>query len=237
MNLLDMCENILEHEKKGLHVEEIALKIKSANPGQEIDLEALKSKLSSSLAGSVKRKDSKFRRVTVKGKQKKGFYKLKTARIPAPAPDQFLVSDTGYIGKGGEYAVMSELLLRGFNASLMSVDKGIDIVAEQSGIYFHIQVKTSISNDNNYHFQIKRKAFDANNSGNTFYILVMRSNRNATHFIILPSSQILLFDTTDVIKGVDSLSIKISYDPKTRKYQMNGKQDVTVYANKFDIIR
>lgn len=36
---------------------------------------------------------------------------------------------TQYTGRVGEHRVVSELLFRGYNASIMSVDEGLDIVA------------------------------------------------------------------------------------------------------------
>jgi hypothetical protein len=49
----------------------------------------------------------------------------------------------GYIGKAGEHAVCSALLLRGFNASIMSVDEGMDIVATKDDQLYELQVKTA----------------------------------------------------------------------------------------------
>ena len=48
----------------------------------------------------------------------------------------------GYIGKAGEHAVLSELLFLGYNAALMSVDVGVDIVATKNNEIYNIQVKT-----------------------------------------------------------------------------------------------
>src|SRR3989344_6797421 len=44
----------------------------------------------------------------------------------------------GFTGKGGEHLVCSELLFRGFNASIMSVDVGIYIVAVKENQLFGI---------------------------------------------------------------------------------------------------
>ena len=51
--------------------------------------------------------------------------------------------DTQFIGKGGEYLVTGRLILHGYNASMMGVDKGIDIVAIKDGKMYGIQVKTA----------------------------------------------------------------------------------------------
>lgn len=47
--------------------------------------------------------------------------------------------DTNYIGKAGECAVLSELMFRGYNANVMLIDEGIDIIAEKNNVYYYIQ--------------------------------------------------------------------------------------------------
>lgn len=60
--------------------------------------------------------------------------------------------DKIFYGKGGEFSVVSELLFRGYNASIMSVDEGIDITASKGDKFFFIQVKTSFSRMTKYQF-------------------------------------------------------------------------------------
>lgn len=129
--------------------------------------------------------------------------------------------------------MMSELLFRGFNVSLMSVDKGIDIVAaNEKDKYFHIQVKTANSKDGICQFSIKRKSFDANHSSQTFYVFVLRKEARCD-CVVMPNSQIANFVTLGVIKGQDTLSIRITYDSKTRKYSLNNGQDISIFVNRF----
>ena len=49
-----------------------------------------------------------------------------------------------YVGKAGQFAVMAECLMRGFNVAIPEVDIGDDlfVVNDQSGNYRRIQVKT-----------------------------------------------------------------------------------------------
>ncbi|MEK7112972.1 MAG: HTH domain-containing protein, partial [Patescibacteria group bacterium] len=84
----------------------------------------------------------------------------------------------GYIGKAGEYAVLSELLFRGYNAALMAVDIGVDILATKGSETFHIQVKTrNISKRHDaFHFNLRIVSFERHNAGKTFYIFVLREN-------------------------------------------------------------
>ena len=89
--------------------------------------------------------------------------------------EEKIVIEGGYIGKGGEHLVCSEMLFRGFNASIMSVDVGVDISAIKENKFFGVQVKTARKNSfNTYSFHIRKKSFDRFNQGNIFYILVLR---------------------------------------------------------------
>ncbi len=104
--------------------------------------------------------------------------------------EQKIVIEGGYIGKGGEHLVCSEMLFRGFNASIMSVDVGVDISAIKENKFFGIQVKTARKNNSEiYNFHIRRKSFERFNQGNIFYILVLRDGLK-NNFLILPASEV-----------------------------------------------
>lgn len=104
--------------------------------------------------------------------------------------DEKLVIGSGYIGKAGEYLVCSELLFRGYNASIMSVDTGVDIVATKENHLYGVQVKTArLNNYNTYVFDVRRVSFDRHSNGNTFYIFVLYSEKK-TNFLILPYFEI-----------------------------------------------
>ncbi len=97
----------------------------------------------------------------------------------------------GYIGKAGEHTVLSELLFRGYNAALMVVDIGVDILAIKGGEIFHIQVKTrNISRRHAaFHFNLRIASFERHNAGKTFYIFVLREN-GKLDYLILPLHEI-----------------------------------------------
>ncbi|QRM19761.1 hypothetical protein GBK02_10280 [Dechloromonas sp. TW-R-39-2] len=237
MNNLDIAKIILETANTELHVDEIAKKALEGALIQGISLDSLASKLSSALSLSVKRTTTPFAKVKNKaGGFKRGVYRLKRTRpttIEPSIPEPSAVEDTGFIGKGGEYAVMSELLFRGFNVSLMSVDKGIDIVAaNEKDKYFHLQVKTANPKDGIFQFGIRRKSFDANHSSQTFYVFVLRKEFRCD-YVIMPNSQIANFVALGVIRGQDTLSMRITYDSKTRKYSLNNSQDISIFVNRF----
>ena len=91
-----------------------------------------------------------------------------------------------YVGKAGEHLVVSELLFRGYNASIMNVDVGLDIVATKGERLFNIQVKTSnVNHYDSYIFDIRITSFERHNGSNTFYIFVLKGKED-TKFLILP---------------------------------------------------
>lgn len=94
--------------------------------------------------------------------------------------------DGGYTGKAGENLVCSELLFRGFNASIMSVDVGMDIIATKDNQLFSIQVKTAnLNRFDTYVFDVRKVSFERHNSGNIYYVFVLRGEKTNS-FLILP---------------------------------------------------
>ncbi len=125
-----------------------------------------------------------------------GHYSLSTAVKPIsaqPTEDEDISEDqdsirieSGYTGKAGEYLVCSELLFRGYNASIMSVDVGMDIIATRNDQLFGIQVKTAnLNRFDVYVFDVRKVSFERHNSGNIYYIFVLHGKKK-TDFLILP---------------------------------------------------
>ena len=133
---------------------------------------------------------------------------------------------------------MSELLFWGFNASLMAVDTGIDIVASKDNLYHHLQVKTAArKDDGKFSFSIKSASFDVHDKNNTYYVFLMRYGNNNIYAVV-PSSFLEVQRKVNVIKdnGV-SLSLTISPDPRGKHYTLNGKANLTPFINNFGQIR
>ena len=244
--ILQVAYKILsEMTGKQGHVNAIAAQAVLINANMGMDAETFSSKLSSALAAQVKKKDALFTRVAGKkgadGKvasYRKGVYRLKQIRTPKPVAVNIAPSvDSAFLGKAGELSVMSELLFWGFNASLMVVDKGIDIDASKDRLYYLIQVKTAQPRVNgNFGFSINQKSFETNHSGNTYYIFVLREPSQST-FAVIPSSHITTLRNRGLIKGQDSLSVSISVLDKGKKYLLNNKDDITTFINNFGQIK
>ncbi len=138
--------------------------------------------------------------------------------------EEKLSIDSGYTGKAGEHLVCSELLFRGFNASIMSVDVGMDIVAVKENQLFGIQVKTSNLNSfNTYVFDIRKLSFERHSNGNIFYIFVLHGQNN-NKFLILPFHE--------VEKKVHEKAILEVGHGKRYRVNIKFREDIVYLGNK-----
>lgn len=230
-----------------MHVNEIAMSASEMQFISEGEIDDFAAKLSSSLSQNIKSKSPTFRKVSNgAGGYKRGIYGLKIVRKSKLKPSKENVfvesietTSTQFTGKGGEYAVMSELLFRGYNCSVMTVDDGIDLVAEKKNSYFHIQVKTTSSNEGGaYSFKVKRTSYSNHESHRTFYIFVIRrllNNRNMCDYVILPYAVFNSFILRGSVADKDYLSVRIKLD-ENGHFFLNKKEDVSAHVNHFGII-
>jgi Holliday junction resolvase len=246
MKLIEQIVEVFAEHRGTMHVDEVAKAIIVRYPNIQFTPDVLAAKVTSVLAADVKKRKgaSLFSKPKNKtGGFRKGMYRLKVGRKSVSkafkVPEQPRVSSQ-YTGKAGEYAVMSELLFFGFNASVMTVDDGIDIVANKEDTYFHIQVKTAnVSLQSKYQFKVTKRAFGSKDAASTFYVLVMRVNddtRNISEYLVLPSSEIRRLVDTGVIKDGESISISIERERGSR-FLLNGVQEVSWALNRFDNIK
>lgn len=146
----------------------------------------------------------------------------------------------GFTGKAGEHYVCSELLFRGYNASIMSVDVGMDIIATKNNKLFSLQVKTSnLHPTNSYIFDMRKVALERDYAGNVFYIFVMIHSDNTKSALILPANEIdkLIYDNAiKDLKTVDRFRVTL----KIR----NGKifigtldNPIDYYWNNWEVIK
>jgi hypothetical protein len=146
---------------------------------------------------------------------------------------------SSYVGKGGEHLVCSELLFRGYNASIMSVDVGMDLTATKDGKLFSIQVKTANSNQyNTYNFDVRKVSFERNYSGNVFYIFVLKSI-DKTDFLILPQSEMekKVFEKAIIdVASYDKYRVKIDIR-EGKLYLGNRNHEMNYYLNNWTIIK
>ncbi|MFA6432807.1 MAG: winged helix-turn-helix domain-containing protein [Candidatus Paceibacterota bacterium] len=146
----------------------------------------------------------------------------------------------GYVGKAGEHAVLSELLFRGYNAALMSVDTGIDILAIKNEGQFGIQVKTrNISKTGNtFDFNLRVASFERHNRGGVFYIFLLRETPKI-EYLILPFHVIERSIDEEFIHEVGKGKLyRITIRKKGSKVYLGRKEnDVTYFLNRWDSIK
>jgi Holliday junction resolvase-like predicted endonuclease len=147
--------------------------------------------------------------------------------------------ETGYTGKAGEHLVCSELLFRGYNASIMSVDMGIDIIATKHNKLFSIQVKTANLNTFNYYnFDIRKTSFQKAHSGTVFYLFVLKG-KNANNFFILPH---ILVEQKVHEKAILEINkgntYRVNIKMRDGKIYLGTKEhEMSYYFNNWDVIK
>ncbi|EDM26516.1 hypothetical protein LNTAR_01872, partial [Lentisphaera araneosa HTCC2155] len=108
--------------------------------------------------------------------------------------------------KAGEHYVTSELLFRGYNASIMSVDVGMDIIATKNNKLLSLQVKTSNwhKRTNSYVFDMRTVALERDYAGNVFYVFVMLHTDGTKSALILPTAKIDELMHSNAIKAIQN---------------------------------
>lgn len=246
MKLIDQIVEVFAQGSGALHVDDVAKAIIAKYPNTQIGVEALANKVSATLSANIKSKKSNSLFAKPKNKAggfRRGIYRLKSGRRTVPktfkVPEQPKVSSQ-FTGKAGEFSVMSELLFFGFNASAMTVDDGIDIVANKDESYFHIQVKTAnVSAQGKYQFKITQRAFGSKDASSTFYVLVMRvieNSRNTCEHLIIPSSEMRRLVDRSVIRDGPTMSIAVDRE-RGGRFVLNGIEDVSWSLNRYDTIK
>lgn len=186
-----------------------------------------------------------------RGGRKKGWYRLKR---PVSTPQSKLRkvcsitahsdASTNYTGTAGEYAVMSELLYQGYNVNSMTVDEGVDIVANKDNRFYFIQVKTAYLDEQlKATFTIKNNRFDLFKSNNDMrYVFVVRfSSPLSTPTKQITENMFFAFTNVEIDKAVDDgiiyrgdkeISVKIKFDPQNyTPYMYNAKESMKITYN------
>ncbi len=145
----------------------------------------------------------------------------------------------GFTGKAGENLVCSELLFRGYNASIMSVDVGLDIVATKDNKMYGIQVKTSNLNKfNTYVFDVRRASFERHDAGNIYYIFVLHG-KNKNQFLILPFYEMdKKVHEKAILEVGHGKRYRVNIRVRDKKvYLGNMNHEMNYYLNNWDIIK
>jgi len=239
----EAAKQILAEQKKPLHYREIT-RLALEQGILETDGKTPESSMSSQLIMDIKHKGKFSEFIKVSSSTYSLNTEIKIIHTPKVIEkdlqeEEKISIESGFTGKGGEHLVCSHLLFRGFNASIMSVDVGVDIVATIEGKMFGIQVKTSNLNSfNTYVFDIRKVSFERHNTGNVFYIFVLHGE-DKDNFLILPVHELEKLVDKKVILEVGQgkryrVNIKFR-DGKVYLGTMNNEMDY--YLNNWKIIK
>lgn len=163
--------------------------------------------------------------------------KAKQASTGSATDDEGI--EGAYTGKAGEHLVAAELLFRKFNASIMPVDTGMDIVATRDGRLYNIQVKTSNLNKfQTYVFDIRVSSFERHNSSSSFYIFVLR---DADHcdFLIVPFIELQKKIHEGAVRTVnDGARYRVNIKVRDGRVTLGTKEhDETYFLNNWGVIK
>lgn len=222
--------------KDGMHIQSIVDTLIMSYPEiqGELTREKLLNKVNTFLLKESKDKKGEFAKVTnpKTKKEKKGVYRfvVRKRSKPLPKPEAHQEAEdpeethctkkkeTNFFGKAGEYAVMSELLFRDYNANNMAVDEGIDIVASKDNNFYFIQVKTiTLKPNRTASTKITQKNFDKFINQQIRYVIAVKCEKEM-RFFTLSNDTIAQLHHSKAIKVSQStgdIHIKIKYDNAT----------------------
>ncbi len=170
-------------------------------------------------------------------KKRKGAFAYKVRPVRGARPvtmrPESDTTDTNYIGKAGEFAVLSELVAAGYNANMMAIDEGIDIVASKNNIFYYIQVKTTYFDENGKcSIQIPRQNFERVYSGNVIYIGAIREKIGQFKLFVFSQRDIDKLVFNGYVDKTDSnIIIRIFFDSITNQPKLyNGSQDTAALS-------
>ena len=259
-DLKELIKSVLSEKeaKDGIHVQMITDSIWMTYHEliDNMDRETLLNKVQGILLKESKTRGGEFAKAInpKTRKPKKGTYRLVRRRNPDPLPKPIAEEidipqqtaevpqsvSTNYIGKGGEYAVMSELLFQGYNANIMSVDEGIDIVASKQNIFYYLQVKTTnLTERLTANVSIKRSSFDRGLASQLRYFVVVRCGAGETRYFQFTEDNINMYSWQGYINMTeDTIYIKIKFgaeDHLPYLYHENKQINIKYHQNNFSL--
>jgi PD-(D/E)XK endonuclease len=97
-----------------------------------------------------------------------------------------------YLGKAGQFAVMSHFLMRGWNVAVPEVDVGDDllVVEDKKGIFFRVQVKTAQAVERNkgysVQFNLSLAQIQSFTDPEIYFVFVICRNNQWTNLLVVP---------------------------------------------------
>ncbi|OPX89009.1 MAG: hypothetical protein A4E52_01125 [Pelotomaculum sp. PtaB.Bin013] len=148
-----------------------------------------------------------------------------------------------FIGKAGEMAVVSELLFRGFNANILAVDYGADVIALKNNKVYQVQVKTrTLSSRNKVLYQFRKDTFDELNQQGYYVVLVIRDEEGINDYIIMPGNTVSIFIAKGWVEDYKDIwrmwiGLRESEEGKKVVFMRRISNTITEYLNNWDLIK
>jgi len=165
-------------------------------------------------------------------------------KLPIGAPDRLGPGEhRRFSGTAGEYLVVSELLFRGYNAQLLAVDFGIDIIATKGDKVYWIQAKTSRFKGNartSGEIKLPVYSFEKTRSAQMYYVFVLVLD-DRKQFLILPYLKIEELIRREIIERQDEASKQfiIKIRRQNERFYVNKeeeKAEVTIFLDSWDLL-
>lgn len=253
--LIKILDN--KEARSGMHIDMIADQLVFLSDGES--REELKAKANAILLKESKDKKGIFAKVLndKTRRPKKGVYRYvhRGSRPPMPEPNENTSVNTpepasntatssnnkpstNFIGRSGEYAVMSELLYNNYNANIMAVDEGIDIVASKNNIFYYIQVKTTVLEQGYVaHVHIPKQQFQSGLLSQVRYFVVVRCGCGEIRYFKFSENDISNFLYYHFLHiSNDTIHIKIRFDKENHKpylYHEDNQTEISHLQNTF----
>lgn len=162
----------------------------------------------------------------------------KAIKVEPKKKESLFQTSNLYVGTAAEYLVISELLLRNFNANLLPIDSGIDIFATRGDSVYNIQVKHIWFQNKSGSSDITISSFERNQAGNVFYIFVLRT-KEKTDFLILPYYKVAEFLDRGIIykQNEEAKKYNVNVREANGKIYINeisDRAEVTSYLNRWN---
>lgn len=157
------------------------------------------------------------------------------------APSEKMVEGSAYRGAAGEYLVMGQLLLREFDAALVAVDSGTDIVAEKSGKLTRIQVKLRrLGGDIQTSFNVSEKNVNKASRPDYYVFGILHERDLTVDYLILSRQRYDLFCKKKFIYYLQGRHYSATVRLREGKWRLGGKKrgvDVTEIMNDWTQIK
>jgi hypothetical protein len=143
-----------------------------------------------------------------------------------------------YLGKAGEFAIISEFLCLGWNVAIPEVDSGDDVfvVRDQDGVFRRVQVKTAngISKNNRIkaQFQINIQQLRTPATPELEFVFIIRFEKKWLPFILISRSHLFdIFETELNVLTSNYLHLTIQTDGQ---HFFARNIDLTKFVNNFE---